>query len=62
MFRPVRRSLQQTLTRAVVKACAVTFALLISYVSTAVVTDMSTSAQGHQDVEVLVVDPPAAAR
>jgi hypothetical protein len=62
MFRPVRRSLPKTLTRAVVKAVAVTFSLMVGYVSTAVVFDMSTMAQGHQDQEILMVDPPVAAK
>lgn len=57
MFRPVRRSLPQTLTRAVIKAVAFTFAMLLSYVSTAVVVDMNTLAQGQQDDEVMVVEP-----
>lgn len=57
MFRPVRRSLPQTLTRAVMKAVAFTFALLLSYVSTAVVVDMNTLAQGQQDDELMMVEP-----
>lgn len=57
MFRPLRRSLPQTLTRALVKAVAFTFALLMSYVSTAVAVDMNTLAQGHQDDEIMVVEP-----
>ena len=57
MFRPVRRSLPQSLTRAVMKAVAVSFALLLSYVSTAVAVDMNTIAQGHQDDELMVVEP-----
>jgi hypothetical protein len=61
MFRPVRRSLPQTLIRAVVKACAFTFALLISYVSTAVISDMGNLSQGHQD-EPSMVDLPVAAK
>jgi hypothetical protein len=54
MFRPVRRSLQQTLVRAVIKACAFTFAMFISYVSTAVVADMGNLSQGHQDEPSMV--------
>lgn len=57
MFGPVRRSLPQILTRAVMKAVAVTFALLLSYVSTAVVVDMNTLAQGQQDDEFMMVEP-----
>jgi len=57
MFRPVRRSLPQTLTRAVMKAVAFTFAALLSYVSTAVAFDMNTMAQGQQDEEIMVVEP-----
>lgn len=53
MFRrSTRRSLPQSLTHAVVKAVAVTFALLLSYVSTAVVTDMSVMADGHQTTQL----------
>jgi len=47
-----RRSLPQSLTRAVVKAVAVTFALLLSYVSTAVVSDMSMLAEGHETTQL----------
>ena len=47
-----RRSLPQNLTRAVVKAVAVTFALLLSYVSTAVVTDMTVLAEGHETTQL----------
>ena len=47
-----RRSLPQSLTRAVVKAVAVTFALLLSYVSTAVVTDMTVLAEGHETTQL----------
>ena len=57
MFRPVRRSLPQALTRAVMKAVAFTFAALLSYVSTSVAFDMNTLAQGHQDDEIVVVEP-----
>jgi hypothetical protein len=39
------------------KAVAFTFAALLSYVSTAVAFDMNTLAQGHQDDEVMVVEP-----
>lgn len=57
MLRPVRRSLPQTLTRAVMKAVAFTLAMLLSYVSSAVAFDMNTLAQGQQDDEVMVVEP-----
>ena len=57
MFRPVRRSLPQTLTRALVKAVAVTFAFLVSYVSSAVVADMATLAEGQHDDQLTMVDP-----
>ena len=50
--RTARRSLPQSLTRAVVKAVAVTFALLLSYVSTAVVTDMCVAADGHETTQL----------
>jgi hypothetical protein len=59
MFRPVRRSLPQTMARAVAKAVAVTLTLLLSYVTTAVVADMSQLATGRQNPEPAVVDPAA---
>jgi hypothetical protein len=53
MFRhTARRSLPESLTRAVVKPVAVTFARLLSYVSTSVVTDMSVLADGHQTTQL----------
>ena len=54
--RTTRRSLPQSLTRAVVKAVAMTFALLLSYVSTAVVADMGTLAQGDETTQLTPVE------
>ena len=51
--RTARRSLPQSLTRAVLKAVAMTFACLLSYVSTAVVTDMGTRAQGDHSEQTV---------
>lgn len=59
-FRAAQRSLSHSLAFAVAKAAAVTGAILIGYVSTAVVADLGDLADGRQLPEVVQTDPAAA--
>ena len=56
-FRAVQRSLSRSLAFAVAKAAGVTGAILLGYVSTAVVADLGNLADGRQVPEVVQTDP-----